>query len=47
MTVIPMETAVLVFRPSIRICHQLTWPPQSRVVFDLHEYVIYKIVQRG
>ena len=47
MTVIPMETAVFVSRPSIEICHQFTGPLQGRVVSDLHEYAIYRGVQWG
>ena len=47
MTMIPVETAIFVFRPSIGICHQFTEPLQGRVISDLHEYVIYRGVQRG
>uniref|UniRef100_A0A2N9HJ45 Uncharacterized protein n=1 Tax=Fagus sylvatica TaxID=28930 RepID=A0A2N9HJ45_FAGSY len=47
MAVIPVETAVLVSWPFIRVRHQLSRPLQSRVVSDLHEYVIYRSVHRG
>ena len=47
MAVILVETIVLVSRPSIRICHQLTWPLQCWVICDLHEDVIYRSVRRG
>jgi hypothetical protein len=47
MTMIPVKTAIFVFRPSIGICEQFSGPLQGWVVSDLHEYAIYRGIQRG
>ena len=45
--VVSIKTAVLVFRPFVKVRQQLAWPFQSRVISYLHEDVVYRSIERS